>query len=217
MNKVKSKLRKEVLLKRKQANPLPIMEQFYTLQGEGRWTGTPAYFVRLAGCDVGCVWCDVKESWDPKEEQYQAVSHIVEQALASNTERVVITGGEPSVYDLSLLTQAFREAGLKVHLETAGPHPLTGKFDWICFSPKKFLPPQDEYYQRAHELKVVIYNLHDLQWAEQHASRCAEHVELYLQPEWSRRERLAADIVQYVKANPRWRLSLQTHKYIDIP
>lgn len=214
---MKLKKRSEIILKRSQADPLPVMEQFYTLQGEGSWTGTAAYFIRLAGCDVGCVWCDVKESWDPREEQYLRVSQIVERALESGTERVVITGGEPSVYDLSLLTRALREAGLKVHMETAGPHALTGDFDWICFSPKKFLAPQDEYYLRADELKVVIYNLHDLQWAEQHASRCAEHVQLFLQTEWSRRDRFSAQLVQYVKDNPRWRLSIQTHKYIDIP
>ncbi|MEO0468407.1 MAG: 7-carboxy-7-deazaguanine synthase QueE [Bacteroidota bacterium] len=204
-------------LKRRQANPLPVMEQFYTLQGEGRWTGTAAYFIRLAGCDVGCHWCDVKESWHPKEDQYEEVHALTEKALASGTERVVITGGEPTVYDLSLLTSSLRKAGLKVHMETAGPHAFSGEFDWVCLSPKKFLPPQEAFYQKAHELKVIIFNDSDFQWAEEHAARCAEHVELYLQPEWSRRDRFHEKIVAYIKANPQWRLSLQTHKYLDIP
>jgi 7-carboxy-7-deazaguanine synthase len=217
MIKSQSARRRKPDLKHRQANPLPVMEQFYTLQGEGSWTGNAAWFIRLAGCDVGCVWCDVKESWHPQEKQYQPVSQIVEHALASGTERVVITGGEPTVYDLGPLTQALKAAGLKVHLETAGPHPFSGEFDWICFSPKKFLPAREEYYQLAHELKVVVYNPHDLQWAETHAARCAEHVQLFLQPEWSRRDRFTPELVAYVKENPQWRLSLQTHKYIDIP
>ncbi len=199
------------------SDPLPVMEQFYTLQGEGRWTGTAAWFIRLAGCDVGCVWCDVKDSWHPRESQYQPVSQIVAQALASGTEHVVVTGGEPTVYDLTNLTRALADAGLQVHLETAGPHPYSGAFDWVCFSPKKFLPPREEYYEVAHELKIVVYHEHDLKWAEDHAARCADHVQFFLQPEWSRRERITPQLVQYVKDHPHWRLSLQTHKFIEIP
>ncbi|MDW3650153.1 MAG: 7-carboxy-7-deazaguanine synthase QueE [Bacteroidia bacterium] len=201
----------------RQANPLPVMEQFYTLQGEGFWTGTPAYFIRLAGCDVGCHWCDVKESWDPAEEQYQEVELIAQTAKDSGAERVVITGGEPSIYDLTKLCDALHALGLKVHMETAGPHAASGEIDWLCLSPKKFLPPLDEYYEKAHELKVIIYNATDFAWAEMHAARCPEHVELYFQTEWSRRDRFTAEIVQYVKDHPRWKLSMQTHKYIDIP
>ena len=201
----------------RQSNPLPVMEQFYTLQGEGAWTGTAAYFVRLAGCDVGCHWCDVKESWKPAEDQYLSIPAIVEHALASGTDRVVITGGEPTVYDLGPLTKALHEAGLKIHMETAGVHAYSGEIDWICFSPKKFLPPKEEFYQLAHELKVVIYHEKDLLWAEQHAARCAEHVALFLQVEWSRKDRITPHLVEYVKAHPKWRISMQTHKYLDIP
>lgn len=200
----------------RQADPLPVMEQFYTLQGEGAWTGTPAYFVRLAGCDVGCVWCDVKDSWTPSAEQYQSAQAIAEQAVQSGAERVVITGGEPTVYELTILTDTLHQAGLLVHMETAGPHALSGAIDWVCFSPKKFLPPQAEFYQQAHELKVVIYHETDLAWAEAHAARCADHVQCFLQPEWSRRERITPLLIEHVKQHPHWRLSLQTHKFIDI-
>lgn len=204
-------------LKRGLADPLPVMEQFYTLQGEGAWTGTAAYFVRLAGCDVGCHWCDVKESWTPSDKQYLPAAEITARALASGAERVVITGGEPTIYDLTVLTRHLHEAGLHIHMETSGAHMLRGDIDWICFSPKKFLPPQDFFYQHSHELKVVIYNEHDFQWAEEHATRCAPETQLFLQPEWSRRDRFTSRIVEYVKANPHWRISLQTHKYMDIP
>ncbi|MCL4135465.1 UNVERIFIED_CONTAM: hypothetical protein GTU68_043331 [Idotea baltica] len=149
------------------------MEQFYTLQGEGTWTGTGAYFIRLAGCDVGCHWCDVKESWAPNEAQYLSSTEIVARALASGADRVVITGGEPTIYDLSILTQELHKAGLYVHMETAGVHDYTGDIDWVCFSPKKFKAPLDSFYQLSHELKIVVYNEHDFQWAEQHAEKCA--------------------------------------------
>ena len=205
------------LLKRKQANPLPVMEHFYTLQGEGTWAGTATYFIRLAGCDVGCHWCDVKESWVPKEDQYQTVEHWAKIAKESGAQRVVITGGEPTVYDLSLLTNALHNLGLKVHIETAGPHEYTGDFDWICLSPKKFLKPREEFYQLADELKVIIFNDSDFKWAEEQAAKCAPHTQLFLQPEWDRKERFLDKIIAYVKENPKWRLSLQTHKYIDIP
>ncbi|GAB4403166.1 MAG: 7-carboxy-7-deazaguanine synthase QueE [Bacteroidia bacterium] len=200
-----------------QADPLPVMEQFYTLQGEGGWTGTAAYFVRLAGCDVGCTWCDVKASWVPEPAQYQTCSQIAKRAHATGAERVVITGGEPTIYDLRSLCTELHSLGIQVHMETAGVHPLQGEVDWVCFSPKKFLTPQPAFYQQAHELKVVIYHERDIEWAELHAARCAPHVQLFLQPEWSRRERITPLLIDYIRQHPRWRLSLQTHKYIDIP
>jgi len=215
MKNVKQQQLSEAIQYRK-SDPLPIMEDFYTLQGEGHWTGVPAYFIRLAGCDVGCHWCDVKESWTPDPSQYHSAEVMVEKVLQTPAERVVITGGEPSVYDLSIITRKLRAAGLKVHMETAGPHPLSGEFDWICFSPKKFLPPQPEYYQQAHELKIVIFHESDLAWAETHAAKCSEKTLLFLQPEWSRRDRITPLLIDYIQRNPHWRLSQQTHKYLDI-
>lgn len=196
---------------------IPIMEHFYTLQGEGHWAGTPAYFIRLAGCDVGCVWCDVKESWTVSEDQWMPIEEIVRLAVASGTRRVVVTGGEPTMHDLGPLTDALHAAGLLVHIETAGAHPFSGTFDWVTFSPKKFKAALPEYYGLAQELKVIVYNAHDLQWAEAEAAKCdAGRTLFFLQPEWSRRDRVDA-VIAYVKAHPHWRLSLQTHKYLDIP
>ncbi len=209
--------KKEVKLERGLTSPLPVMEHFYTLQGEGAWVGTPAYFVRLAGCDVGCHWCDVKDSWHPDTYPKMSCEAITAAALASGTERVVITGGEPTVYDLTLLAETLRREGLIVHMETAGPHPLRGEIDWICLSPKKFLQPQQEIYEKAHELKIIIYNDHDFVWAEMQAAKCGEHTQLFLQVEWSKRDILTEKIIAYVRENPRWRLSIQTHKYLDIP
>ena len=200
-----------------QADPLPVMEHFYTLQGEGAWTGTPSYFIRLAGCDVGCHWCDVKESWTVEEDQYLSCKQLGQIVQSSGTRRVVITGGEPTIYDLSRLTDHLHKLGMRVHLETAGVHALHADLDWVCFSPKKFMNPLEAYYQDAHELKVIVYNRHDLSWAEGHARKCASHVQLFLQPEWSRQEEMTAPIIEYIKANPHWRLSLQTHKYTGIP
>ncbi len=200
-----------------QRDPLPVMEHFYTLQGEGAWTGTAAYFVRLAGCDVGCHWCDVKESWGVENTQYSPVADMIEWIQAAEADRVVITGGEPTIYDLSLLTQRLQDLQIQVHIETAGPHPLVGQFDWITLSPKKFLQPDPRIYPRVDELKVVIYNRHDFEWATQHAERCPTHTQLFLQPEWDRREQMTPLIVDYVKQHPQWRISLQTHKYLDIP
>ncbi|MCI4668626.1 MAG: 7-carboxy-7-deazaguanine synthase QueE [Bacteroidia bacterium] len=204
-------------LKRGQADPLPVMEHFYTLQGEGAWTGEPAYFVRLAGCDVGCHWCDVKESWKVSPDQYHKGKEIANWVESSGSQRVVITGGEPTIYDLGPLTQEFSAKGIKTHIETAGVHPYTGKFDWICFSPKKFLKPREEYYQLANELKIIIYNKHDFKWAEEHAEKCHPQTQLFLQVEWTKRAELSQEIIDYIKRNPKWRLSQQTHKYLDIP
>jgi 7-carboxy-7-deazaguanine synthase len=196
---------------------IPVMEQFYTLQGEGRWSGTPAYFIRLAGCDVGCVWCDVKESWAISPGQFVEIDKLTQLASDSGTRRVVITGGEPVMHDLGPLTQSLREKGLLCHIETSGAYPFSGEFDWITFSPKKFKAALPEYYAIADELKVIVYNKHDLEWAEAEAAKCdPAKTEFYLQPEWSRRDRVH-QIIEYIKDHPHWRLSLQTHKYVDIP
>lgn len=193
-----------------------LMEHFYTLQGEGYWTGTAAYFVRLGGCDVGCHWCDVKESWNAAAHPIAAATDIAAWARQSGTQRVVVTGGEPLLHNLNALTTELRAASLKTHIETSGTQPLTGQWDWVCFSPKKFKAPLPEFYQAAHELKIIVYNLHDLQWAETHAARVQPACHLFLQPEWSTPDAYSW-ILDYVKANPRWRLSLQTHKFLNIP
>ncbi len=195
----------------------PVMEQFYTIQGEGAFTGSAAYFIRLAGCDVGCVWCDVKESWNTEGYPVVASSELVVAALNSGTEIVVITGGEPAMYDLNNLTQELQEKGLRTHIETSGAHPIRGVWHWVCFSPKKFKQPLPEAYEKADELKVVIYNKHDFKWAETHTEKVRKDCLLYLQPEWSRQEEMTPLITQYVKDNPRWKISLQTHKYMGIP
>lgn len=196
---------------------LPLMESFLTIQGEGYHTGSAAYFIRLAGCDVGCVWCDVKDSWETGRHPVIPLSEMVKSAKVSPCEMVVITGGEPLMYDLDPLTDALKESGLKTHIETSGAHPLTGSWDWICFSPKKFKSPKNEFYEEADELKVVVFNRSDLDWAEQHAQKMNPKAVLLLQPEWSRRDKMMPLIVDYVKKNPKWRISLQTHKYLNIP
>ncbi|MEO0404439.1 MAG: 7-carboxy-7-deazaguanine synthase QueE [Bacteroidota bacterium] len=196
---------------------IPVMEQFYTIQGEGAFTGTPAYFIRLGGCDVGCVWCDVKESWDMDAHPKETIHRLVEKVLDSGANRVVITGGEPCMHDLGPLTKALRDSNIKTHLETAGVHPITGEWDWICFSPKKFKKPLEEAYVKAHELKVVVFHGSDIKWAQGHADQMNSSAELFLQPEWDRREEHLPSILNYVREHPKWKLSLQTHKYIGIP
>lgn len=196
---------------------LPLMEAFYTIQGEGAFSGTPAYFIRLGGCDVGCHWCDVKESWDASAHPHAEISQLVENAVSSGTNLVVVTGGEPLMYDLTKLTKEARNADLQLNIETSGAYPLTGQWDWICFSPKKFKKPLDEFYEESQELKVVVYNKSDFKWAEEHAMKMHAGAELFLQPEWSKEKELLPLIVDYVKRNPKWRISLQTHKYMDIP
>lgn len=198
------------------AESIPVMEHFYTLQGEGQWAGAPAYFIRTAACDVGCHWCDVKESWTVHPDQVMPVSELVATARDSGAPLAVVTGGEPTMYDLGPLTRSLKEAGLRTHMETSGTHPLTGEFDWITLSPKKFKAAREEYYQLAQELKVIVYNRHDLQWAVQEAARCHPDTLLYLQPEWSKKENVDM-IIDFIKTHPEWRLSLQTHKYINIP
>ena len=196
---------------------LPVMESFYTVQGEGFFSGTPAYFIRLGGCDVGCVWCDVKESWDASQFDWFSVEDIVEDAGKSGAHVVVVTGGEPLMYDMTVLTKLLKEAGLQTNIETSGAYELTGEWDWICFSPKKFKAPSDEFYDRSHELKVIAYNKSDFKWAEGHAEKMHAQSHLFLQPEWSKEKEMTPLIVDFVKRNPRWKISLQTHKYMDIP
>ncbi len=196
---------------------LPIMEAFYTLQGEGFHSGKAAYFIRTAGCDVGCHWCDVKESWQISKDQYQSISKIVEDANKFKSKLAVITGGEPLMYDMDLLTNALQHKSIDTHLETSGAYPLTGEWNWICFSPKKFKQPLEEFYSRADELKVVIYNKSDFQWAEKHAAKMQKGAKIFLQPEWSKKEQIVPLIIDYIKDNPEWQISLQTHKYMDIP
>lgn len=200
-----------------QMSKLPIMEHFYTLQGEGAFTGYPAYFLRLAGCDVGCVWCDVKDSWVVDEEQWWEIEEICEWVFESKTPIVVITGGEPSMYDLTDLTTRLKKNGIRTHIETSGAHPLRGDFDWVCLSPKKFKKPLAENYAKAHELKMVIYNQHDFTWAQQEAAKCLPSTQLFLQAEWSKKEIYYDKMVKFILENPTWRMSVQTHKYLHIP
>jgi organic radical activating enzyme len=196
---------------------LPVMEQFYTIQGEGFNTGRAAYFIRLGGCDVGCVWCDVKESWDADAHPRQAVADLVAAASEYPGRNVVITGGEPLMHNCLPLTKALQEAGFKTWIETSGAHPLSGSWDWICVSPKKFKAPLPEVLAHADELKIIVFNESDFKWAEEHAALVPATTRLYLQPEWSRAARMTPALIDYVKANPRWQVSLQTHKYLDIP
>lgn len=196
---------------------LPVMEYFYTIQGEGFYSGRAALFIRLAGCDVGCVWCDVKESWDHEAHPNLSIDFIVEEVLKSETNFVVITGGEPAMYDLTTLINRLKDHKIETAIETSGCYELIGNIDWYCFSPKKFKRPTEEAYTKANELKVVISHPSDFQWAEEHAAKVNLECKLYLQPEWSKQERFLPEIIEYVKLNPRWRISLQTHKFMNIP
>lgn len=196
---------------------LPIMEAFYTLQGEGNYQGSAAYFIRLGGCDVGCHWCDVKESWDANLHPKQKIEDIVTEASKNSARLAVITGGEPLMYNLENLTAALKEKGFQTNIETSGAYPLTGTWDWICFSPKKFKQPLIEVAQQAHELKVIVYNKSDFEWAEQYAKQVSPTCKLFLQPEWSKSDVMLPQIIEYVKQNPKWRASLQVHKYMNIP
>lgn len=198
-------------------NQLPVMEQFYSLQGEGYHSGRPAVFIRISGCDVGCVWCDVKESWQIQDSQYKSIEKIVDEVEISKCNFAVITGGEPATYNLEFLTKALKEKGIEIAIETSGVYPLRGEFDWVCFSPKKFKAPNEESYNVTDELKVVIYHKSDFEWAEMHASKLKPNTKLYLQPEWSKKEQLLPEIIEYIKLNPKWKLSLQTHNYVNIP
>ena len=195
---------------------LPLMEEFYTIQGEGFHTGTAAYFVRIGGCDVGCHWCDVKESWNAELHPPTPTDNIVENAV-KYSETIVVTGGEPLMWDMTLLTQKLKEKGLKVHIETSGAYILSGNWDWICLSPKKNKLPTQTVYANANELKVIIHNKHDFIFAEEQAEKVNSNAILFLQPEWSKKEEMTPLIVDYVMNNPKWRVSLQTHKYLNIP
>ena len=194
---------------------LPLMEAFYSLQGEGFYKGTAAYFIRLGGCDVGCHWCDVKESWAAEAHPLVPVDTIVTDALALS-KTMIITGGEPLMWNLDLLTEKLRVAGARTHIETSGAHPLSGTFDWICLSPKKIKRPVGDVLQKANELKMVIYNNNDFLFAEEMAAQVSPDCLLYLQPEWSKRDKVIPKIVDYVMAHPQWKASLQMHKYLDI-
>lgn len=226
----------------KDKNTLPVMESFYTIQGEGYYQGSAAYFIRLGGCDVGCVWCDVKDSWDASKHPQFTVEEIVEEALNSlpltvnrqpmevngkptvNGNRstvngliAVITGGEPLMHNLDELTAALKAKGFRTNIETSGSSPLSGDWDWVCLSPKKFKAPLPEVVPAADELKVVVFNKHDFEWAETYAAQVSDTCKLYLQPEWDKAATVTPLIVDYIKANPKWELSLQLHKYINVP
>ncbi|WP_228852285.1 7-carboxy-7-deazaguanine synthase QueE [Aegicerativicinus sediminis] len=195
---------------------LPLMEQFYTIQGEGYHKGTAAYFIRVGGCDIGCHWCDVKESWNA---ELHPPTHIEKIALEAQkySDTIVITGGEPLMWNMTPLTERLKELNMKIHIETSGAYDLTGVWDWICLSPKKLKLPTKEVCQKANELKVIVYNKDDFRFAEEQAAKVNKNCVLYLQPEWSKRDKVIPLIVDYVMAHPKWKVSLQTHKYLNIP
>jgi 7-carboxy-7-deazaguanine synthase len=199
------------------ATKLPVMEYFYTLQGEGFYQGQAAYFIRLGGCDVGCHWCDVKESWDAGKHPQLDIHDIVSEAEQFPGRIAVITGGEPLMHNLDELTEALHQAGFRIHIETSGSSPLSGALDWITLSPKKFKAPLPEACEKASELKVVVFNKSDFAWAEKHAALVGADCKLYLAPEWSKKEEITPLIIDYIKDHPRWQLSLQIHKYINVP
>lgn len=193
------------------------MEHFYTLQGEGFYQGKAAYFIRLGGCDVGCVWCDVKDSWDADKHPQYEIADLIMEVKKTPSEMVVITGGEPLLHNLDLLTAELQKAGLQTNIETSGSSPLSGHWDWICLSPKKFKEPLPEVIAAANELKIIVYNKSDFAWAEKFAAQVPPACKLYLQPEWSKAAQMTPLIVDYIKAHPQWELSLQLHKYIHVP
>jgi len=195
---------------------LPIMETFYTVQGEGFYSGRAAFFIRVAGCDVGCVWCDVKDSWNANEHEILQVSELVNQVKESGTNFVVITGGEPGMYDLSYLTNQLHTLNVEIAVETSGAYELRGEYDWICLSPKKFKKPLDSVISKAHELKIVVFNKSDIEWAETHSKQVPEHCKLYLQAEWEKKEKMYDLILFYITQNSQWRISVQTHKYLGV-
>ena len=209
-------LSKELQLAVEKGLMLPLMEEFYTIQGEGFHTGTAAYFVRIGGCDVGCHWCDVKESWNAALHPPTKIDAIVQNAV-KYAHTIVVTGGEPLMWDMTALTTSLKSQNLNVHIETSGAYPLTGIWDWICLSPKKNKLPTQTVYDNAHELKVIIYNKHDFVFAEEQALLVNPNAILFLQPEWSKKDEMTPMIVNYVMQNPKWRISLQTHKYLNIP
>lgn len=212
-----SGLNKEQELLLNEGKQLPLMEEFYTIQGEGYNTGKAAYFIRIGGCDVGCHWCDVKESWDANIHPLTNTETIVKNVIDSKSPAVVVTGGEPLIYNLNFLTSILKEKNIQTFIETSGAYPLSGNWDWICLSPKKTMLPKEDNYKKAHELKIIVFNKHDFIWAEEQAKLVNNNCYLYLQPEWSKSHELLPLIVEYVKENPKWMISLQTHKYMNIP
>ena len=194
----------------------PVMESFYSIQGEGTHSGKPSYFIRLAGCDVNCDWCDVKDSWDIDSSQYKSIDEITNEINKFSTDLVIITGGEPLMHNLTDLTSALKKLGKKIHIETSGTHPVSGYFDWICFSPKKFKKPLDEFFKISNELKIIISKDSDFRWAEYLLRQIKNKPELILQAEWSKSEIINPKILDYIKSNPKWRISLQTHKYLHV-
>ena len=195
----------------------PVMEHFYNIQGDGVHAAKPEYFLRLAGCDVGCVWCDVKESWPTDGFPMHTASEICDWVKATAAEIVVITGGEPAMYDCNSLVDSLHEVGYRVHVETSAAYPLQGNYDWVCISPKKFKQPSAGEMGKAHELKVIVFNDSDFEWAEKWAETCSTDCALLLQPEWEKRDKMMPKIIDYVKENPRWRICIQTHKVINVP
>lgn len=197
--------------------PLPVMEHFYTLQGEGYHQGKAAYFIRLGGCDVGCVWCDVKESWDAEKHPLLKIEDLLFNIEQTRAKLVVVTGGEPLMHNLDALTAALQAKGFETNIETSGAHPMSGSWNWICLSPKKFKAPLPEILPLANELKVVVFNKSDLEWAEQYAALVSPGCRLYLQPEWDKASVVTPLVIDYIKQHPQWELSLQIHKYIHVP
>lgn len=196
---------------------LPVMEEFYTIQGEGSNTGKPAYFIRIGGCDIGCHWCDVKESWNANQHPLVDAKRVIKNVLEQKADAVVITGGEPLIYNLNFITREFKKNNIKTFIETSGAYAFSGVWDWICLSPKKTMPPLQENYKLANELKVIVYNKHDLTWAQEQAQHVSKDCILFLQPEWSKSQELIPLIVEFVKTHTQWRISLQSHKYMHIP
>jgi 7-carboxy-7-deazaguanine synthase len=196
---------------------LPVMETFYSLQGEGFHQGKAAFFIRLAGCDVGCVWCDVKESWDASKHPHRTIQSLVEEAASHPSPLVIITGGEPLLHQLDSLTSALKAIGKQLHLETSGSSPLSGNFDWICVSPKKFKAPLLEVLLKANELKIIVFNRHDLSWGESFQTQVPVSCLRFFQPEWDQRNLVTPLIIAYIEQNPKWQLTLQIHKYVQIP
>lgn len=196
---------------------LPLMEAFYSIQGEGYHAGKAAYFLRIGGCDVGCHWCDIKESWDAILHPLTKVEDIVKEIDEDKIKTVVITGGEPLMWNLGLLTDSLKQKGIEIHLETSGTYPMRGEFDWICLSPKKNQKALDEIKPLANELKIIVQNKHDLKWAQKQQKEVSSSCKLYLQPEWSKKEEMMLIITDFVMRNTAWKISLQTHKYMDLP
>ncbi len=196
---------------------LPVMEHFYTLQGEGNHQGRAAYFIRLGGCDVGCVWCDVKESWEADNHPKISIPDLVSAVKKTPAKLVVITGGEPLLHQLDALTKSLQENGFETNIETSGSSPLSGSWDWVCLSPKKFKAPLPEVIAVANELKIIVFNKSDFAWAEKYAAQVPSTCKRYLQPEWGKSAEIMPAIIDYIKDNPQWQLSLQIHKFINVP